>query len=200
MVFNSFNFWLVFPLIFLVYWIIPKRFYKAQNIFLLIVSYLLYMNWKPSFALILLGVTSICYWGGIILNKQEIGKRKLIVCWCFVLLGLLPLLIFKYFNFLNESITSVLTSTGLHFMLPGLNWAIPVGISFYTFQAVGYLMDVYHKRISAEKSYLDFALFVSFFPQVMSGPISTAKDLMPQIKQSRCFKFEQAKTGLQVLL
>ena len=85
-------------------------------------------------------------------------------------------------------------------MLPGLNWAIPVGISFYTFQAVGYLMDVYHKRISAEKSYLDFALFVSFFPQVMSGPISTAKDLMPQIKQSRCFKFEQATTGLQVLL
>lgn len=200
MVFNSFNFWIVFPFIFLVYWIIPKKFCKAQNLFLLIVSYLLYMNWKPSFALILLGVTSICYWGGIIINKQEIGKRKLTVCWCFVLLGLLPLLIFKYYNFLNESITSVLTSTGLHFMLPGLNWAIPVGISFYTFQAVGYLMDVYHKRISSEKSFLDFALFVSFFPQVMSGPISTAKDLMPQIKQSRSFKYEQAKMGLQVLL
>lgn len=200
MVFNCLNFWLIYPFIFLIYWIIPKKFPKATNFFLLIVSYLLYMNWKPSFALILLGVTLICYCGGVLINKQDIVKRKLIVCWCFVLLGLLPLLIFKYYNFFNESITSVLASTGLHFMLPGLNWAIPVGISFYTFQAVGYLMDVYHKRISAEKSFLDFALFVSFFPQVMSGPISTAKDLMPQIKQSRSFKYEQAKVGLQVLL
>lgn len=115
-------------------------------------------------------------------------------------MGLFPLLVFKYYNFLNDSLTSVLESAGLHFALPGLNWAIPVGISFFTFQAVGYVLDVYHKRVPAEKSILDYALFVSFFPQVTSGPISTAKDLMPQIKAIHSFSYDQTRNGLQFLL
>ena len=101
---------------------------------------------------------------------------------------------------MNDSITSLLETAGLHFSLPGLNWAIPVGISFFTFQAVGYLLDLYHKRVPAEKNFLDYALFVSFFPQVTSGPISTAKDLMPQIKTTHAFKYEQGRDGLKVLL
>lgn len=224
MVFNSFNFWLIFPFIFVIYWAIPMRYNRVRNIFLLAVSYLLYMNWKPFFAIVLLGVTLITWLGGAILDSSKDPKsssgssfdsatsiplstsqepsssRGKTLCWCFTLLGLLPLLAFKYYNFLNDSLTSVLESFGLHFALPGLNWAIPVGISFFTFQAVGYLLDVYHKRVPAEKNFWDYALFVSFFPQVTSGPISTAKDLMPQFKTPHAFKYDQVKKGLQELL
>lgn len=205
MVFNSFNFWLIFPFIFVIYWAIPMRYNRARNIFLLVVSYLLYMNWKPSFAIVLLGVTLITWLGGAILDgskgsSSSNGSRGKKLCWCFALLGLLPLLVFKYYNFLNESLTGALEMCGLHFALPGLNWAIPVGISFFTFQAIGYLLDVYHKRVPAEKNFWDYALFVSFFPQVTSGPISTAKDLMPQFKTPHVFKYEQGRDGLKMLL
>lgn len=205
MVFNSFKFWLIFPFIFVIYWAIPVRYNRVRNLFLLAVSYLLYMNWKPSFAIVLLGVTLITWLGGAIVDGPKVSNssnvsRKKTLCWCFALLGLLPLLVFKYYSFLNSSLTFVLESLGLHFALPGLNWAIPVGISFFTFQAVGYLLDVYHKRVPAEKNFLDYALFVSFFPQVTSGPISTAKDLMPQFKTPHVFKYDQGRTGLQMLL
>ena len=167
--------------------------------FLLAVSYLLYMNWKPAFAVVLLGVTVITFWGAKCIERCRISSKKLI-CWCFGLLGLLPLLVYKYYNFLNDSITEGLENIGMHFSLPGLNWAIPVGISFFTFQAVGYLLDVYHKRVPAENNILDYALFVSFFPQVTSGPISTAKDLMPQFNDSHKFNYEQGVEGLKMLL
>ena len=120
--------------------------------------------------------------------------------WLFALLGLLPLLIFKYYNFINNSLTDGLAAMGLKFSMPGLNWAVPVGISFFTFQAVGYMLDVYHQRVKAEKNLLDYVLFVSFFPQVTSGPISTAEDLMPQIKATHKFDYEQGKQGLKQLL
>lgn len=120
--------------------------------------------------------------------------------WFFALLGLLPLLVFKYYNFLNDSISEGLGCLGLQFAMPGLNWAVPVGISFFTFQAVGYMLDVYHGRVKAEKNLLDYVLFVSFFPQVTSGPISTAEDLMPQIKATLTFNYEQGKQGLKYLL
>ena len=107
---------------------------------------------------------------------------------------------FKYYNFFNNSLTDGLAAIGLKFSMPGLNWAVPVGISFFTFQAVGYMLDVYHQRVKAEKSLLDYVLFVSFFPQVTSGPISTAEDLMPQIKATHKFDYEQGKQGLKYLL
>lgn len=129
---------------------------------------------------------------------QELKEKKLV--WLFALLGLLPLLIFKYYNFLNDSLSAGLASIGLQFAMPGLNWAVPVGISFFTFQAVGYMLDVYHGRVKAEKNLLDYVLFVSFFPQVTSGPISTAEELMPQIKATHKFDYEQGKQGLKYLL
>ena len=113
---------------------------------------------------------------------------------------MLPLLVFKYYNFLNDSLTEGLAAIGLKFALPGLNWAVPVGISFFTFQAVGYMLDVYHGRVKAEKNILDYLLFVSFFPQVMSGPISKADELLPQIKNPHKFDYEQGKQGLKYLL
>lgn len=200
MSFTSLNFWFLFPIIFIVYWAIPARYCRLRNLFLLIVSYLLYMSWKPAFALVLLAVTIICHRGGYLLDIQNDAKRKKTLCQCLAVLGLLPLLVFKYYNFLNDSLTGVLEAIGLHFSLPGLNWTIPVGISFFTFQAVGYLLDVYHKRVTAEKYFIDFALFVSFFPQVVSGPISTANELMPQIKKQHQFDYSQAVQGLRLLL
>ncbi len=97
MSFNSFNFWLLFPFIFLIYWAIPLKFNRYRKLFLLIVSYLLFMNWKPSYAIILLGVTCITYWGGIYLSDSR--NKKLSICSLFALLGLAPLLVFKYYNF-----------------------------------------------------------------------------------------------------
>lgn len=206
MAFNSFSFWLVFPLIFVLYWLIPAKWNQWRKVFLVVASYLLYMNWKPAFALVLLGVTLITYWGGQIFDSERVknerlkaSKRKCLV-WLFALLGLLPLLVFKYYNFINTSLTDGLAAIGLKFSMPGLNWAVPVGISFFTFQAVGYMLDVYHQRVKAERNLLDYILFVSFFPQVMSGPISKADELLPQIKSAHKFDYEQGKQGLKYLL
>lgn len=200
MAFNSFSFWLIFPVIFLLYWILPSKNNRIRNIFLLIVSYLFYLNWKPIFALFLVGLTLLCYVGGQVIESQNDSRKKRSLCWFFAVLGLLPLLVFKYYNFINDSLTDALAFVGLHFALPGLNWAIPVGISFLTFQAVGYVLDVYHKRVSAERDIIDFALFVSFFPQVTAGPISTAQELIPQIKSLHSFSYEQGRDGLKMLL
>lgn len=198
MSFTSLNFWLIFPFIFVLYWAIPTKWNSWRKVLLLVVSYLLYMNWKPVYALVLLGVTLITYWAGKLFEGKEDKKKKLV--WPLTLLGFLPLLVFKYYNFLNDSISAGLASVGLQFTLPGLNWAIPIGISFFTFQAVGYMLDVYHGRVNAEKNLLDYLLFVSFFPQVMSGPISKADELLPQIKNPHKFDYEQGKQGLKWLL
>ena len=205
MSFTSLSFWFIFPLIFVFYWAIPAKWNTWRKVLLLVVSYLLYMNWKPAYALVLLGVTLVTYWGGQLLdikiNCENVkGSRRKHLVWLFALLGLLPLLVFKYYNFLNDSISAGLASIGLQFALPGLNWAIPVGISFFTFQAVGYMLDVYHGRVKAEKNLSDYLLFVSFFPQVMSGPISKADELLPQIKNPHKFDYEQGKQGLKWLL
>lgn len=204
MPFNSFYFWIIFPFIFGIYWIIPAKWNQWRKVFLVMASYLLYMNWKPTFAIVLIGVTLVTYWGGQVLERKDenekiTDKRKRLV-WLFALLGLLPLLVFKYYNFLNNSLTDGLAALGLKFAMPGLNWAVPVGISFFTFQAVGYMLDVYHGRVKAEKNLLDYVLFVSFFPQVTSGPISTAGELMPQIKATHRFDYKQGKQGLKFLL
>ena len=200
MLFNSFNFLLIFPLIFIVYWAIPARYNQWRKVFLILVSYLLYMNWKPVYALVLLAVTLVTYGGGCLFDAQQDTKKRKHIIWLFALLGLLPLLIFKYYNFLNNSLTVGLATIGLKFALPGLNWAVPVGISFFTFQAVGYMLDVYHGRIKAEHNFADYLLFVSFFPQVASGPISKADELLPQIKNTHKFNYSQAVSGLKYLL
>lgn len=208
MTFNSFSFWLVFPLIFGIYWLIPAKWNQWRKVFLIGVSYLLYMNWKPTFALVLLAITLVTYGGGYVLDKQAVNGEKLKdkssrrkrLIWLFAVLSLLPLLVFKYYNFVNESVWSLLSSLGLRYELHGLNWAIPVGISFFTFQAVGYLFDVYYQRIKAEKSIVDYTLFVCFFPQIFSGPISKANELLPQIKEEHKFNYQQGVQGLKFLL
>jgi len=193
MPFNSFKFWFIFPFILGLYWLIPSKYNQVRKVWLVLVSYLLYMNWKPAFAIVLLVVTLITYLGGYWVDNQFEAKKRNRLAWLIALLAVFPLLIFKYYNFLNDSLTQGLAVVGLKFAIPGLNWAIPVGISFFTFQAVGYMLDVYHGKVQAEKYFLDYVLFVSFFPQVTSGPISTANELLPQIKSTHKFDYEQGK-------
>ena len=207
MIFNSFHFIILFPLLFLLYYVIPARYAKARNWYLLIVSYALYIKWKPAFALVLLGVSLVTFWGGQFLslelkdNNEKFRVRRKRLLRCFAILALLPLLVFKYYNFINESVTEGLSSIGLGFSLPGLNWAVPVGISFFTFQAVGYMLDVYHGRIKAERNVVDYLLFVSFFPSIVAGPINKASLVLPQIKNLRpYFDYDKAVAGLKMLL
>lgn len=200
MSFNSFQFWLVYPCLFLAYWLIPERKGKLRKWYLIAVSYLLYMNWRPAFALVLLGVSLITYVGGTYIERIRGKKYYTLRGWLLALLALLPLLIFKYYNFVNANLSSLMASLGLQMSLPGLNWAVPIGISFFTFQAVGYYFDVFYSRIRAEHSLGDYLLFVSFFPQIMSGPISKASELLPQIKSPHQFCRPQGVKGLRLLL
>ncbi len=198
MLFNSFKFIVLFPLIFALYYCIPARFNKLRNHFLLIVSYLLYVSWKPAYALILLCVTALTYSFALLIPKSRHPKRVLSLG---VIMSLLPLVFFKYFNFINDTLRNVLSSIGLDFYLPGLNWVIPIGISFFTFQALGYLWDVYYGRQDAERDFLSYALFVSFFPCIVSGPINKASLIIPQLKRIRpYFDYGKVVGGGKLLL
>lgn len=199
MIFNSFRFLWLFPIVFFVYYavsyLLKKRFCgKGCNFLLLLLSYALYMQYMPWYAFVLLWVTFITYM--IALGMSQTYRYKKMVCWIGVILGTLPLLIFKYYNFFASNINVVLENK----FLPGLNWSIPIGISFFTFQAIGYVIDVYKENIKAEQNFLDYALFVSFFPQILSGPISKASELLPQIKSKRTFDYSKVVSGLKMLL
>lgn len=198
MIFNSFNFIVLFPLLFLLYYAIPAKHGKMRNMFLLLVSYLLYLQFKPIYVLILLGVTLVTYYSALLIEKTNNPKKILTAG---VLLALLPLAFFKYFNFINDSISDALSVIGLNYHLQGLNWEIPVGISFFTFQALGYLWDVYYKRQKAEHDFLTYALFISFFPSILSGPINKASLVIPQLKNLRPhFDYNKAVEGMKMLL
>ena len=197
MLFTEFKFFLVLPIIFAVYWLLPNRLAWLRRAFLLVASYLLYMNFCPAYALLLLAVSLVTFGGALLLERGTITKRGGVLFAC---VALVPLFLFKYYNFINESVFGVLSLVHLRFQLPGLNWAIPVGVSFFTFQALGYFLDVYHKRIPAEKSLLDYLLFVSFFPQIASGPISKAQELLPQIKNLAAFDYGRTASGFRFFL
>ncbi|MDD6853756.1 MAG: MBOAT family protein [Prevotella sp.] len=172
---------------------------KVSNYILLIISYCLYAKASPVGSLFLLTITAITYLFALLIErKQSYGKRIYILVGA--MLSLLPLTIFKYYNFILENIRDLFSAIDISIGLPGLNWAIPLGISFYSFQAVGYLFDVYYKRIKAEHNWWDYMLFVGFFPQIVSGPISKAKDLLPQIKSERDFNYDKCVEGLRWLL
>lgn len=198
MIYNSFNFIIVYPLIFLLYYVIPAQYTKLRNFFLLAVSYLLYLQWKPVYALILLGVTSITYFAALKVIGSRHPKRLITVS---VILTIMPLLFFKYFNFINDNISALLSVIGFDLHLQGLNWAIPIGISFFTFQALGYMWDVYYKRVEPENDFLTYALFISFFPSILSGPINKASLVIPQLKKLRTyFDYPKAVEGMKMLL
>lgn len=159
---------------------------------------MVYANFNPSFTLALLGVTVVTFFGAQSFDRKKSHKEKLLAA--FIVLSLLPLFIFKYYNFINESLFQILDRCGLRVCLPGLNWAIPIGISFFSLQAVGYMLDVYRGKCQKENNFIDYALFVGFFPQIASGPISTASELLPQIKNERTFSYGQGKECVEYLV
>lgn len=205
MIFNSFQFIWLFPLIFAAYWAVDLKICKGggkrvANCLLLAVSYGVYAQWSIPYTLILFGITIETYlFARLIENRQAYGRKKYII-WIGVLLSLLPLIVFKYFNFITDAGASALAWIGIDAAPKGLNWVVPLGLSFYTFQALGYLWDVYYQKIKAERNFGDYMLFVAFFPQLLCGPISKAEELLPQIKEKNNFDYVQAVSGMRYLL
>ena len=179
MLFNSLEFLIFFPLVVAIYFIIPK---KARYIWLLIASYYFYMSWNATYAL-LIGISTLITWlSGILLGRfEEKWKRQLTVAISFVSnLGIL--VFYKYFDFIIENINNVLSSFGAELVSNPFDVILPVGISFYTFQALSYTVDVYRKEIIPEKNLMRYALFVSFFPQLVAGPIERSGNLLKQLR------------------
>lgn len=197
MLFNSFEYLIFFPLAAIVYFVLPV---KARRYWLLAAGLFFYGYWKASYLLLIVVVGAVTYVAGLLLDKvrqaapdskQTPAKGKWIVALALaVVLGLLAY--FKYFNFLAETINALIGSD----VVPILDILMPVGISYYTFQTVGYVIDVYRGTVPAQRNPLTYALFTTFFPQILAGPISRAKDLMPQLAEGKRFDFTAAHEGL----
>ncbi len=204
MLFNSIEFMIFFPAVCLCYYLIPHRF---RYIFLLACSYFFYMCWNPKYALLMLTSTVITYLSGLLLSAAEqipdeakrIRRKKWCVALSFIS-NLSILFFFKYYNFAADSIVRILEHAHIHAEIPVLDVVLPVGISFYTFQALSYTMDVYRKEIYAERNFLKYALFVSFFPQLVAGPIERSKNLLIQINERHRFEFDRVREGLLLML
>ena len=197
MVFTSFNYLIFFPLLVVLYYIIPIKFRWHV---LLLFSYLFYLNMKPVFSLLLAGVTFSTYLLTRLMDKTKIESRKKVFLIMNIVLILLPLFFFKYFSQINNSIISVLESVHLRWPFPEIKLILPIGISFYTFTAIGYTIDVYREETESEKNLGVLALFVSFFPLILSGPIERAKNMLPQFKLLKKLDYEMVVQGLKWML
>lgn len=197
MVFNSLSFLIFFPTVVLVYYLIPCR---VRCLWLLFASWFFYMSWNISYGLLLLFSTATAYFGALLLSRAKnsgSGKRILIIS---LLAEFCPLVFFKYTGFILDSINHVFEVAGSYapFALPDI--LLPIGISFYTFQAAGYIIDVYRGTVEAERNFFRFALFVAFFPQLVAGPIERTKNLLSQLDCTARFDFEKARDGLYLML
>ncbi len=170
-----------------------------QNNFLLIASYYFYMNWKPAYALLIALSTVTTWFFGRLVEKDSDRRRKLWL-WVCLLANFSILFCYKYLDFATESVYNVLALCGLRMEVPHFGLLLPVGISFYTFQAVGYTIDVYRGNIKAERNILTYALFVSFFPQLVAGPIERAKNLLPQFHERIKFDADTCIEGLKLMI
>ena len=197
MLFNSFEFILFLPIVIIIYYMLN---YKVRWIFLLGSSYYFYMSWNAKYVLLLLLFTIINY---LIANKiyiTESSKLKKMWLYISIISSFSLLFIFKYFNFLSSSITDFLNSFSMTLDPFLVSVLLPVGISFYTFQTVGYVLDVYWGKIKPEKHLGIFALYVSYFPQLVAGPIERAQNLLPQLKKKQIFSLNNFYSGLLVIL
>lgn len=199
MSFASLSYIVFLPLVWSIYWLLQRR-HSLQNLFLLVASYVFYgwIDWRivPLFFCISL----IAYGAAIGIEKfRNINRRKLYL-WGSVVLILANLALFKYFNFFVVSIGSFLGAVGLHCDLPTLHLVLPIGISFYTFQALGYVIDVYYERQKPTRDVVAFLTFISFFPQLVAGPIERAKDLLPQIERRRTVNYPKLVEGSRLIL
>lgn len=205
MVFNSVKYVIFLPIVVLIYFLIPIRKNKEnknlyRNIFLLIASYYLYMCWIPQYAILLFFSTIITYMTSIILDRIENKKYKRIFLVASIIINLGILFIFKYYNFFIQNVNDILKNLGSTIKLPSSSLLLPVGISFYTFQTIAYTIDVYRKDIKEERSFINYALFVSFFPKLAQGPIEKANNLIPQFKEIHKFEYSSVVKGMRIIL
>ncbi|MDE6606653.1 MAG: MBOAT family protein, partial [Lachnospiraceae bacterium] len=194
MLFNSFGFLVFFPIVVCVYFLIPQ---KVRYLWLLGASYYFYMCWNAGYALLLLFVTAVTYLGALAIERFPKRKLFLVLTVC---MNLSVLFAFKYFDFALSNLNGILTKLSVSPIEPEFSILLPVGISFYTFQALGYTMDVYRKEIPAEKNFLKYALFVSFFPQLVAGPIERSKNLLFQLNKEQHFDHMRMRKGLLIML
>ncbi len=194
--FNSLFYLLFLALNVLLYYLLPVRLRNTQ---LLISSYFFYCCWNPKYALLILFSTLSTYLCGLWVQRGLFSRRRL---WVAVgtVLNLALLFFFKYFNFLSDLLSRLFSALGLSLSLPLIDLLLPVGISFYTFQALGYLIDVYREKAPAEKNFLHYALFVSFFPQLVAGPIERSENMLRQISDPHPFRQENLRDGILPIL
>jgi D-alanyl-lipoteichoic acid acyltransferase DltB (MBOAT superfamily) len=200
MLFNSFSFAIFAPIVFLLYWFVFQKSLKGQNILLLVASCFFYSCWDWRFVFLLLFSTVLDYFSGLQIEKStDIRDRKF---WFYASIGinLSFLAVFKYFDFFVLSFQTLLSKLGFSVDVFTLNIILPVGISFYTFHGLSYVIDVYKKRIVAEKNFVEYAVFVAYFPLLVAGPIERATHLLPQIKVKRNFNYDLAISGLYQIL
>ena len=197
MLFNSISFAIFLPIVFTLYWILPHK-YRCG--LLLIASYYFYISWNPKYIVLILSTTAVSYFAGILIEKKAdaIYRKCILIGTAIFCLGVV--FFFKYFNFFGETITAILRlfSIQLHPITSTL--LLPVGISFYAFQTLSYVIDVYTGKSKAEHNFGIYATFISFFPQLVAGPIERTNNLLPQIKSEKKFDYDLAMYGARQML
>ena len=196
MFFNSIAFAVFLPIVFFLYWFVFNKNKSTQNALLIIASYYFYSCWDWRFLFLLVFSTFLDYFTGIQIEKSNSEKGRKFWFWLSIIVNLGFLGIFKYYNFFAASFAEMATAFGFKASPILLNVILPVGISFYTFHGLSYVIDIYYKRIKAEYNFVDYSLFVSYFPLLVAGPIERATHLLPQVKVKREFSFEKAREGV----
>lgn len=200
MLFNSLDFLVFLPLVFIGYWLLRSAGFYVQNILLLVASYVFYGWWDWRFLLLIGGSTVLDYCVGLFMNKTESQRQRKLLLWLSIAINLGLLGFFKYCNFFIDSFADLLEFFGLQANRTSLSIILPVGISFYTFQTLSYTIDIYRKKLTHTKDFIAFAAFISFFPQLVAGPIERATNLLPQFLKERQFSYDLAADGLRQIL
>ncbi|WP_234110735.1 MBOAT family O-acyltransferase [Chryseobacterium sp. R2A-55] len=200
MLFNSISFAIFFPIVFVLYWFFCSKNYKYQNLLLLVASYYFYANWDWRFMFLLIFSTVLDYVSGLKIENAESQHWRKFWLWLSIGINLGFLGFFKYYNFFIESFATFFQSIGLSVNIWTLKIILPVGISFYTFHGLSYVLDIYNRKIKAEHNFVDYSVFVSFFPLLVAGPIERATHLLPQIQKARTFNYTKAVDGLRQIL
>ena len=200
MIFNSIEYLFFLPIVFVLYWFVFKKGLKPQNLLILISSYVFYGWWDWRFLSLIFLSTIVDYVIGLKIHQSESIKTRKVFLWGSIIFNLSVLGFFKYFNFFIESWVDLLSSVGYQVQSTWtLKIILPVGISFYTFQTMSYSLDIFRKKLNPTKDFISFASFVSFFPQLVAGPIERASNLLPQILNKREFKYQQGVQGLKLI-
>ncbi|PZX57803.1 D-alanyl-lipoteichoic acid acyltransferase DltB (MBOAT superfamily) [Algoriphagus ratkowskyi] len=200
MLFNSIDFAIFLPIVFILYWFASKGITKYQNFLILVSSYVFYGWWDWRFLFLIFFSSLLDYFIGVALFKQQDERKRKVLLWVSICVNLGFLGFFKYFNFFIENFNTAFTFFGNPISNSSLNIILPVGISFYTFQTLSYSIDVYKRKIKPTTDFVAFSAFVSFFPQLVAGPIERASNLLPQFENKRTFEYSKAVDGLRQIL